>query len=85
MSATAAFPGLPAQAEYDAAKAAWEEDKKKAKKGTPLKERVSDVHSEELPQRSCSSVQHAVHAPYRGVAGGRHVLLLSCHMLSPQL
>ncbi|KAL4457501.1 hypothetical protein ABPG75_012366 [Micractinium tetrahymenae] len=33
-----------AQAEYDAAKAAWEEDKKKAKKGTPLKERVSDIH-----------------------------------------
>lgn len=35
-----------AQAEYDAAKAAYEQDKKRVK--TPAKERISDVHSELL-------------------------------------
>jgi len=39
-------PANPFQAEYDAAKAAFEEDKKKAKKGTPAKERLSDIHGE---------------------------------------
>ncbi|PSC69056.1 DDT domain-containing protein [Micractinium conductrix] len=33
-----------AQAEYDAAKAAFEEDKRKGKKATPVKERLSDIH-----------------------------------------
>lgn len=50
---------LPLQAEYDAAKAAFDEDKKKEKTPVKVKERLSDVHSEwrRLVLRCCMSVR----------------------------
>ena len=48
-----------AQSEFDAAKAAHDEDKKRAKTATPTKERTSDIHSEPAgwaQRRACGRV-----------------------------